>query len=146
MEETGGASAYGASLAGGGFDFYKFIRQPQTIVRLLSWVSGDSTCVCRCFFHVQSSNEAEIISNTVCEQVRLARRLRGARNDLFFHALWPEQQATMCCVSTGRHVACSWCMTAARRQHRSTLLLSEDKRQKTVRHSEKGQESKQQLN
>lgn len=44
MEETGGASAYGASLAGGGaagggFDFYKFIRQPQTIVRLLSWVS-----------------------------------------------------------------------------------------------------------
>lgn len=40
MEETGGASAYGASLAGGGFDFFKFIRQPQTIVRLLSWVSA----------------------------------------------------------------------------------------------------------
>ncbi|KAL6110456.1 uncharacterized protein ACO6RY_19532 [Pungitius sinensis] len=38
MEETGGASAYGASLAGGGFDFYKFIRQPQTIVRILSWI------------------------------------------------------------------------------------------------------------
>lgn len=38
MEETGGATAYGASLAGGGFDFYKFIRQPQTIVRILSWV------------------------------------------------------------------------------------------------------------
>lgn len=40
MEETGGASAYGASLAGGGFDFYKFVRQPQTIVRVLSWVSA----------------------------------------------------------------------------------------------------------
>ncbi|KAM6972534.1 synaptogyrin-2b [Aplochiton taeniatus] len=38
MEETGGASAYGASLAGGGFDFHKFIRQPQTIVRFLSWL------------------------------------------------------------------------------------------------------------
>ncbi|XP_068995779.1 synaptogyrin-2b [Embiotoca jacksoni] len=38
MEETGGVSAYGAALAGGGFDFYKFIRQPQTIVRLLSWI------------------------------------------------------------------------------------------------------------
>uniref|UniRef100_A0A4W6CH06 Synaptogyrin 2b n=1 Tax=Lates calcarifer TaxID=8187 RepID=A0A4W6CH06_LATCA len=38
MEETGGASAYGASLAGGGFDIYKFIRQPQTIVRVLSWI------------------------------------------------------------------------------------------------------------
>ncbi|KAM8880526.1 synaptogyrin-2b [Spinachia spinachia] len=38
MEETGGASAYGASLAGGGFDFYKFVRQPQTIVRILSWI------------------------------------------------------------------------------------------------------------
>ncbi|XP_059190042.1 synaptogyrin-2b [Centropristis striata] len=38
MEETGGATAYGASLAGGGFDFYKFIRQPQTIVRILSWI------------------------------------------------------------------------------------------------------------
>ncbi|XP_076584670.1 synaptogyrin-2b [Chaetodon auriga] len=38
MEETGGASAYGVSLAGGGFDFSKFVRQPQTIVRLLSWI------------------------------------------------------------------------------------------------------------
>ncbi|KAI9533883.1 hypothetical protein NQZ68_018251 [Dissostichus eleginoides] len=38
MEETGGATAYGVSLAGGGFDFYKFIRQPQTIVRILSWI------------------------------------------------------------------------------------------------------------
>ncbi|KAL7404534.1 hypothetical protein ABVT39_016057 [Epinephelus coioides] len=38
MEETGGATAYGVSLAGGGFDFNKFIRQPQTIVRILSWI------------------------------------------------------------------------------------------------------------
>uniref|UniRef100_A0A665UYT7 Synaptogyrin n=1 Tax=Echeneis naucrates TaxID=173247 RepID=A0A665UYT7_ECHNA len=39
MEQTGGvSSAYGASLAGGGFDFVKFVRQPQTIVRILSWI------------------------------------------------------------------------------------------------------------
>uniref|UniRef100_A0A3Q3GLN5 Synaptogyrin 2b n=1 Tax=Labrus bergylta TaxID=56723 RepID=A0A3Q3GLN5_9LABR len=38
MEETGGATAYGASLAGGGFDVNKFVRQPQTIVRFLSWI------------------------------------------------------------------------------------------------------------
>lgn len=39
MEETGGASAYGVSLAGKGFDFNKFVRQPLTVVRVLSWVS-----------------------------------------------------------------------------------------------------------
>ncbi len=49
MEETGGASAYGASLAGGGFDFHKFVRQPQTIVRLLSWVSEEKERVCSSF-------------------------------------------------------------------------------------------------
>uniref|UniRef100_A0A1A8HFP6 Synaptogyrin n=1 Tax=Nothobranchius korthausae TaxID=1143690 RepID=A0A1A8HFP6_9TELE len=38
MEGTGAPSAYGLPLSGGGFDFYKFVRQPQTIVRLLSWV------------------------------------------------------------------------------------------------------------
>ncbi|XP_077096428.1 synaptogyrin-3-like [Siphateles boraxobius] len=30
--------AYGASLAGAGFDLIKFIKQPQTITRFLSWV------------------------------------------------------------------------------------------------------------
>ncbi|KAL1005513.1 hypothetical protein UPYG_G00060050 [Umbra pygmaea] len=40
MEETGGAgaTAYGASLAGGSFDLQKFVKQPQTIVRILSWI------------------------------------------------------------------------------------------------------------
>ncbi|AWP06117.1 putative synaptogyrin-2-like [Scophthalmus maximus] len=38
MDDAQGASVYGASLAGGGFDFSKFVRQPQTIVRLLSWI------------------------------------------------------------------------------------------------------------
>lgn len=33
------SSAYGASLAGGTFDFLSFLRQPQTILRFLSWVS-----------------------------------------------------------------------------------------------------------
>lgn len=40
MKESDGASAYGASLAGRGFDLNKFVRQPQTIVRFLSWVSA----------------------------------------------------------------------------------------------------------
>lgn len=31
-------SAYGASLAGGAFDFESFIKQPQTILRFLSWI------------------------------------------------------------------------------------------------------------
>lgn len=33
--ETG---AYGASLAGGAFDFMSFVKQPQTILRFLSWI------------------------------------------------------------------------------------------------------------
>lgn len=31
--------AYGASFAGGAFDWQNFIRLPQTILRILSWVS-----------------------------------------------------------------------------------------------------------
>lgn len=31
-------SAYGASLAGGAFDIWSFVKRPQTIVRLLSWL------------------------------------------------------------------------------------------------------------
>lgn len=45
MQETDGASAFGASLAGRGFDFHKFARQPQTIVRFFSWVSAYRTKV-----------------------------------------------------------------------------------------------------
>ncbi|XP_056263038.1 synaptogyrin-2a [Pseudoliparis swirei] len=32
------SSAYGASLAGGAFDLLNFVKQPQTILRCLSWV------------------------------------------------------------------------------------------------------------
>ncbi|CAB1350152.1 unnamed protein product [Coregonus sp. 'balchen'] len=32
------SGAYGASLSGGAFDFMSFIKQPQTIVRILSWL------------------------------------------------------------------------------------------------------------
>ncbi|XP_040919216.1 synaptogyrin-2a [Toxotes jaculatrix] len=32
------SSAYGASLAGGAFDIASFVRQPQTILRCLSWL------------------------------------------------------------------------------------------------------------
>ncbi|XP_019744771.1 synaptogyrin-2b [Hippocampus comes] len=38
MEDTGATSAYGVSLPGGSVDVIKFARQPQTIVRLLSWL------------------------------------------------------------------------------------------------------------
>lgn len=36
------SSAYGASLAGGAFDFVGFLKQPQTVLRCLSWVSDDT--------------------------------------------------------------------------------------------------------
>lgn len=38
MKQGDGASAFGASLAGRGLDLNKFVRQPQTIVRFLSWL------------------------------------------------------------------------------------------------------------
>uniref|UniRef100_A0A8C6T726 Synaptogyrin 2b n=1 Tax=Neogobius melanostomus TaxID=47308 RepID=A0A8C6T726_9GOBI len=54
MEEKGDTTAYGVSLAGGGFDLNKFIRQPQTIVRALSLVSA---CViqAKCMFNQNDS-------------------------------------------------------------------------------------------
>lgn len=58
MEETGGASAYGVSLAGKGFDFYKFVREPQTVVRLLSWVSPHARARARCTVRVLTSGSA----------------------------------------------------------------------------------------
>ncbi|XP_040001401.1 synaptogyrin-2b [Xiphias gladius] len=66
MEETGGASAYGASLAGGGFDFYKFVRQPQTIVRLLSWIFAMVVFACittEGYINSPHSAEAKCIFN-----------------------------------------------------------------------------------
>ncbi|XP_027018889.1 synaptogyrin-2b [Tachysurus fulvidraco] len=36
--ESRETTAYGASLAGGSFDFVKFIKQPLTILRILNWV------------------------------------------------------------------------------------------------------------
>lgn len=35
-------SAYGASLAGADFDIVNFLKQPQTILRCLSWVSDSN--------------------------------------------------------------------------------------------------------
>uniref|UniRef100_UPI003AB06B0D synaptogyrin-2b n=1 Tax=Centroberyx gerrardi TaxID=166262 RepID=UPI003AB06B0D len=66
MEETGGASAYGASLAGGGFDFQKFIRQPQTIVRFLSWIFAIVVFACittEGYVNPVHSSEAKCIFN-----------------------------------------------------------------------------------
>lgn len=39
--------AYGASFAGGAFDFQSFLKLPQTILRLLSWVSHTEALACR---------------------------------------------------------------------------------------------------
>lgn len=36
------SSAYGSSFAGGAFDFVGFLKEPQTILRCLSWVSDDT--------------------------------------------------------------------------------------------------------
>uniref|UniRef100_A0A096LQX9 Synaptogyrin n=1 Tax=Poecilia formosa TaxID=48698 RepID=A0A096LQX9_POEFO len=66
MAENGGASAYGAALAGGGFDFYKFIRQPQTIVRVLSWVFALVVFACittEGYVNPPSSAQAKCIFN-----------------------------------------------------------------------------------
>ncbi|KAK2919303.1 synaptogyrin-2b [Channa argus] len=66
MEETGGATAYGVSLAGGGFDFYKFIRQPQTIVRILSWVFALVVFACittEGYINSSQSSEVKCIFN-----------------------------------------------------------------------------------
>ncbi|KAM3864572.1 synaptogyrin-2b [Diretmus argenteus] len=66
MEETGGASAYGASLAGGGFNFHKFVRQPQTIVRLLSWIFAIVVFACittEGYVNPSHSAEAKCIFN-----------------------------------------------------------------------------------
>uniref|UniRef100_A0A7N9AVD2 Synaptogyrin 2b n=1 Tax=Mastacembelus armatus TaxID=205130 RepID=A0A7N9AVD2_9TELE len=66
MEETGGATAYGASLAGGGFDFYKFVRQPQTIVRVLSWIFSMVVFACittEGYVNTAHSAEAKCVFN-----------------------------------------------------------------------------------
>ncbi|XP_027872961.1 synaptogyrin-2b [Xiphophorus couchianus] len=66
MAETGGASAYGVALAGVGFDFYKFVRQPQTIVRVLSWVFALVVFACittEGYVNPPSSSQAKCIFN-----------------------------------------------------------------------------------
>lgn len=68
MQKTDGASAFGASLVGRGFDIYKFVRQPQTIVRFLSWVSACRTSL------VQRLNTGV---GYQCEQVRPETLCRG---------------------------------------------------------------------
>lgn len=73
MQKTDGASAFGASLVGRGFDVHKFVRQPQTIVRLLSWVSSCRTSL------VQRLN-AEV--GYQCEHCRCARKLPVCRGGL----------------------------------------------------------------
>lgn len=42
------SNAYGASLAGGAFDFESFVKKPQTILRFLSWVSDLDVNVSNC--------------------------------------------------------------------------------------------------
>lgn len=79
MEERDGASAYGASLAGRGFDFQKFVRQPQTIVRLLSWVSakrvhGGSSS----FFNLRMDHGVRVSNLCVCVYIYTYMYIRRA--------------------------------------------------------------------
>ena len=61
------SSAYGASLAGGAFDIESFVKQPQTILRCLSWVSDSgkvSTTVSQLSQHRLYVNRCELPAST----------------------------------------------------------------------------------
>lgn len=79
MQKTDGASTFGASLVGRGFDVYKFVRQPQTIVRFLSWVSACGTSL------VQRLNTGV---GYQCEQVRPETPSLQGRVGFFFITCW----------------------------------------------------------
>ncbi|KAJ7989831.1 hypothetical protein DPEC_G00308570 [Dallia pectoralis] len=60
------SAAYGASLAGGDFNFLHFIKQPQTIVRLLSWVFSVvvfATITAEGYFNNSQENVTKCIFN-----------------------------------------------------------------------------------
>uniref|UniRef100_A0A4W6G2Q7 Uncharacterized protein n=1 Tax=Lates calcarifer TaxID=8187 RepID=A0A4W6G2Q7_LATCA len=70
------SSAYGASLAGGAFDFPSFVRQPQTILRCLSWVSDStetltlaSKLLASCHFHRPYVNRCALPGSTQSGQL-----------------------------------------------------------------------------
>ncbi|XP_061736881.1 synaptogyrin-2b [Nerophis ophidion] len=66
MEVTGASSVYRSSLAGGGFDAQKFVRQPQSIVRLLSWLFAIVVFACittEGYINTAYSAEAKCIFN-----------------------------------------------------------------------------------
>ncbi|XP_075895099.1 synaptogyrin-2b [Nelusetta ayraudi] len=73
MKESDGASAYGASLAGRGFDLNKFVRQPQTIVRFLSWLFALVVFACittEGYINPPESSEAKCVfnqNNSACQ-------------------------------------------------------------------------------
>uniref|UniRef100_A0AAR2J9R3 MARVEL domain-containing protein n=1 Tax=Pygocentrus nattereri TaxID=42514 RepID=A0AAR2J9R3_PYGNA len=59
-------SAYGASLAGGSFDCESFIKQPQTVLRVLSWVFSIvvfATITAEGFINPHSQSETKCIFN-----------------------------------------------------------------------------------
>ncbi|XP_023265775.1 synaptogyrin-2-like [Seriola lalandi dorsalis] len=62
------SSAYGASLAGGAFDLASFVRQPQTILRCLSWLFSIvvfATITGEGYVNSASKAEAQCIFNGV---------------------------------------------------------------------------------
>ncbi|XP_030628580.1 synaptogyrin-2b [Chanos chanos] len=64
--ETGTTSVYGASLAGGSFDLISFVKKPQTIVRILSWVFAIVVFACitgEGYVNVSTSPEAKCVFN-----------------------------------------------------------------------------------
>lgn len=120
MEETAAPSAYGASLAGRGFDFQKFVRQPQTIVRLLSWVSVWKGFLVQRFRSGRDNSQFDLSAGASGP---------GRINEIFLFVMAKTTGYCMCCVSAGRHVARSRCMTA----QVNTAVVRGQKRQKTVR-------------
>ncbi|KAK3562153.1 hypothetical protein QTP86_030151 [Hemibagrus guttatus] len=64
--ESRETTAYGASLAGGSFDFVKFIKQPLTVLRLLNWVFAIvvfATIVAEGYVNAKDSSQVVCIFN-----------------------------------------------------------------------------------
>ncbi|XP_038557274.1 synaptogyrin-2a [Micropterus salmoides] len=60
------SSAYGASLAGGAFDLENFVKQPQTILRCLSWLFSIvvfATITAEGYINSKSESEAKCMFN-----------------------------------------------------------------------------------
>lgn len=116
MQKTDGASEFGASLVGRGFDIYKFVRQPQTIVRLLSWVSACRTSL------VQRLNTGVGYQYEHC---RCAQELPVCRGGLDIITCWARSTARSSAslppsAGSGQQLPVVMVVTAQTVSHRSS--------------------------